>query len=113
MDKKLFNHTGELFILKEGSVDTIKQNYGKEKIYLTHDKKKSKSDTTPIVWYVTYNRTKENYDRTILYSAGISESDFPVYEKVAYSLGYLYDEERLKWIQKIIGYKKVKEEDVF
>ena len=113
MNKKLFNHTGEQFLIKEGTIEIIKEIYNTQPVYLTHDKKKSDTDITPRVWYLIDTCNAENKFRTWKYTAGIGESDFPVYEKVAYSLGYLYDEERLKWIQKITGYKKVRPEDVF
>jgi len=111
MDKR-FNHKGEPFILKDGTIEEIKNNYDKKKIYLTYDEKAA-TDVTTRLWYVVYEQTEETRSRTWLYSAGISEEDMPLYNKVASALGYLYDEEGLKWIQKITSYKKVRKEDIF
>ena len=111
--KKLYVYTGEQFLLKEGTLEEIRENYNKKPIYLTYDRKTT-TDTTPRVWYITYELNEENQSRTLKYCSGLGgEPDFPLYEKIAYSLGYLYDDERLKWIQKITNYKKVNPEDVF
>ena len=110
--KKLFNYTGEQFILKEGTLEEIREKYNKQTIYLSY-KARPKADTSPRIWYLVDERTEENRPRTWIYCAGITEVDFPVYEKVAYSLGYLYDEKGLKWIRKIRGYSEVRKEDVF
>lgn len=108
MNKKVYRYNGEELILKEGTIEELKENYGKRIIYFTYDNKTG----TPI-WHITYECTEENKSRTVIYGADIGEYDFSLYEKIGCCLGYLYDEERLKWIQKITNYKKVKPEDVF
>ena len=88
---KLYNYELEEFKLKPGTLEELKKYYGKQPVYLTHDKK-NKEDKTPKIWRISLERTEENKSRTwIVYTSGYELN----FENLAYSLGYLYNENEL------------------
>lgn len=89
--KKLYNYEGEIFRLDENALEDIKQNYGTKEIYLVQDQGTR-------YWSITDKRTPFNTSYTwkvYLPNPSKKHPEQPNYEDIAYSLGYLYDEDEV------------------